>query len=265
MQDKIKNIISKLAVNQHPLPVCKKELEIALNNLVDILFYCNDRNTKPAEQKLTEVYQLLENNISKLNVKNTKEVVDKFFDSLITVQGKLLEDAKTFVENDPAAKSVEEVIITYPGFYALEVYRLSHELYKLNVPVVPRLFSEYAHSKVGVDIHPGAIIGKNCFLDHGTGIVIGETCIIGNNVKIYQGVTLGALHVKKISKQKRHPTVEDNVVIYAGATILGGETTIGHNSTIGGNSWITNSVKPFSLVQNNAEIEIKDKKNRLSN
>ena len=162
------------------------------------------------------------------------------------------------MRNDPAAKSIEEVIITYPGFFALCAYRISHELHKLGVPLIPRLFSEYAHSKVGIDIHPAAKIGNDFFMDHGTGIVIGETTDIGSNVKIYQGVTLGALYVEKsLNNSKRHPTIEDNVVIYANATILGGDTVIGHDSTIGGGAWITGSVIPFSLVYNSVEVKVK--------
>lgn len=154
------------------------------------------------------------------------------------------------------------MIIAYPGFFALSIYRMAHELHQLNVPLIPRLFSEYAHSKVGIDIHPGAKIGKNLFLDHGTGIVIGETAEIGDNVKIYQGVTLGALYVeKKLSDVKRHPTVEDNVVIYANATILGGDTVIGHDSTIGGGAWLTQSVIPYSLVYNSVDVKIRTVKN----
>ncbi|HSN59763.1 MAG TPA: hypothetical protein VLR49_02430, partial [Ferruginibacter sp.] len=148
----------------------------------------------------------------------------------------------------------------YPGFYATAVYRLSNQLWKQGVKLLPRVFAEYAHSKTGIDIHPGATIGSSFFIDHGTGIVIGETTVIGNNVKIYQGVTLGALSVnKEQAKSKRHPTIEDNVVIYSGATILGGDTIIGSNSVIGGNVWLTNSVLPESIVYHKSEISIRDK------
>ncbi|MBQ8678382.1 MULTISPECIES: serine O-acetyltransferase EpsC [unclassified Treponema] len=144
---------------------------------------------------------------------------------------------------DPAAKSGGEVIVSYPGLEAIIVYRIAHFLYECGVPVIPRIMSEHVHGKTGIDIHPGAKIGESFFIDHGTGVVIGETTIIGNNVKIYQGVTLGALSVKKtLQNSKRHPTIEDNVTIYANATILGGETVIGKGSVIGGNSWITESV-----------------------
>ena len=150
---------------------------------------------------------------------------------------------------DPAAKSNEEVVLSYPGLEAILVYRIAHFLYKSGVPIIPRIMSEHVHGKTGIDIHPGATIGESFFIDHGTGVVVGETCIIGNNVKIYQGVTLGALSVKKnLQNKKRHPTIEDNVTIYANATILGGETIIGRGSTIGGNTWVTESVPAGSLI-----------------
>ena len=151
----------------------------------------------------------------------------------------------------PAATSKAEIILSYPGFYAIFVYRFAHELYKRNVPFIPRMMTEHAHSKTGIDINPGAEIGEYFFIDHGTGIVIGETTTIGNNVKIYQGVTLGALSPRKgqvLSGVKRHPTVEDNVTIYANSTILGGNTVIGENSVIGGNSFVTESVDKNSYV-----------------
>ena len=152
-------------------------------------------------------------------------------------------------EGDPAAKSESEVVRTYPGFYAIAAYRLAHELHLLGVEGIPRVITEFAHSKTGIDIHPAAKIGEHFCIDHGTGVVIGETTIIGNHVKIYQGVTLGALSVDKSdAEKKRHPTIEDRVVIYAGATILGGETTIGHDSIIGGNVWLTQSVPPQSKI-----------------
>ncbi len=152
-------------------------------------------------------------------------------------------DAIAAFNGDPAAKSGDEVIVSYPGLEAIIVYRIAHFLYECGVPVIPRIMSEHVHGKTGIDIHPGAKIGESFFIDHGTGVVIGETSVIGKNVKIYQGVTLGALSVKKsLQNKKRHPTIEDDVTIYANATILGGETVIGKGSVIGGNSWITESV-----------------------
>uniref|UniRef100_UPI00388D99FB serine O-acetyltransferase EpsC n=1 Tax=Treponema sp. TaxID=166 RepID=UPI00388D99FB len=152
-------------------------------------------------------------------------------------------DAIAAFNGDPAAKSGDEVIVSYPGLEAIIVYRIAHFLHECGVPVIPRIMSEHVHGKTGIDIHPGAKIGESFFIDHGTGVVIGETSVIGKNVKIYQGVTLGALSVKKtLQNTKRHPTIEDDVTIYANATILGGETVIGKGSVIGGNSWITESV-----------------------
>ncbi|MEM1120893.1 MAG: serine O-acetyltransferase EpsC [Bacteroidota bacterium] len=181
--------------------------------------------------------------------KDVEAIADTFFQQLPEIRANLLKDADAMMSGDPAAVSNAEVIRTYPGFYAIAVYRLAHALYHLEVPLVPRILTEHAHNKTGVDIHPGASIGANFCIDHGTGIVIGGTAHIGNNVKIYQGVTLGALSVKKeMASTKRHPTIEDNVIIYAGATILGGQTVIGKDSIIGGNVWITKSTLPNSRV-----------------
>ncbi|WP_034892546.1 serine O-acetyltransferase [Gillisia sp. Hel_I_29] len=172
---------------------------------------------------------------------------------------KLSKDAAWIAENDPAANSVEEVYLSYPGFYAIAIYRLSHEFYKFGLPLVPRLMSECAHRTTGTDINPGAVIGVPFFIDHATGVVIGETTIIKNNVKIYQGVTLGALSVdRSLRASKRHPTIEDNVTIYANSTILGGKTIIGANSIIGGNVWLTKSVPEGSMVSHTPQINIKN-------
>jgi serine O-acetyltransferase len=184
----------------------------------------------------------------------------RFLVGLPDILEKLNRDAKCLYQHDPAANSVEEVILAYPGFFAIAVYRLSHEFQKNNMPLVPRMMSEYAHRLTGIDIHPGATIGSPFFIDHGTGVVIGESAVIRNHVKIYQGVTLGALQVSKDMKDtKRHPTVEDDVTIYAGSTILGGDTVIGAHSTIGGNVWLTQSVPPNSLVYQTSEIKLKSK------
>lgn len=171
-------------------------------------------------------------------------------------------DLNATLENDPAAKSEAEVILSYPGFFALFVHRIAHFLYQEKVPVLDRIFSEYAHSRTGIDIHPGAQIGQGVYIDHGTGIVIGETTIIGNKVRIFQGVTLGALTVSKNKAEiKRHPTIEDEVVIYANATILGGKTLIGKGSVIGGNVWLVESVPARSLVYHQPEIKVRDQVN----
>jgi serine O-acetyltransferase len=183
---------------------------------------------------------------------DTHSIEQAFVDQLPEVRATLMEDAKATLKGDPAAVNLTEVIRTYPGFYAMAVFRLAHIFYEEEVPLIPRILTEYAHSKTGIDIHPGAKIGKGLCIDHGTGVVIGETCHIGEQVKIYQGVTLGALSVKKeMAKTKRHPTLEDGVVIYSGATILGGATIIGKNAIIGGNVWITESVPPGARIYYN--------------
>lgn len=178
-----------------------------------------------------------------------EQIASRFFESLPNIHQKLTQDATALFEGDPAAKSINEVIRTYPGFYAIAAYRIAHALHTMEVQIIPRLITEHAHSKTGIDIHPGAKIGDYFCIDHGTGLVIGETTVVGNRVKVYQGVTLGALSVsKEDARKKRHPTIEDHVTIYAGATILGGETVIGHHCIIGGNVWITKSVPPHTKV-----------------
>jgi serine O-acetyltransferase len=190
------------------------------------------------------------------------ELCNKFFSTIPGIYESLIMDAQLFVDFDPAAHSRESVILYYPGFYAISVYRLSHQLFLLKIPYLPRMISEYAHSKTGIDIHPGATIGDHFFIDHGTGIVIGETTIIGNNVKIYQGVTLGAASVNKSMKgKKRHPTLEDNVIVYSGSTILGGDTIIGHDTVVGGNVWLTKSIPPYSVVYHESQVVVRDSKN----
>jgi serine O-acetyltransferase len=186
---------------------------------------------------------------------NEHEVANQFFEALPTIHQRLEHDVVAMYEGDPAANSTSEVVRTYPGFYAIAAYRLAHELHRLGVDGIPRVITEHAHSKTGIDIHPAAKIGEHFCIDHGTGIVIGETTVIGNHVKIYQGVTLGALSVdKNDAEKKRHPTIEDHVVIYAGATILGGETLIGHDSVIGGNVWLTRSVPAYSKIYYQAKM-----------
>jgi serine O-acetyltransferase len=190
---------------------------------------------------------------------NIDTSVDSFKETLPHLYELLTKDATAIYEGDPAATSTEEVIICYPGFYAILVYRIAHELDKLSIPIMPRMLTEYSHSKTGIDIHAKAKIGESFCIDHGTGIVIGETTEIGKSVKIYQGVTLGALSgSKKNAGKKRHPTIEDNTVIYAGSTILGGKTIIGHDSIIGGNVWLTHSVAPHSVVLNQVKIHLKN-------
>ena len=189
--------------------------------------------------------------------RDAKALVAEFMARMPEVRRLVATDVDAAYDGDPAATSRMEVVMSYPGLYAVTVHRLAHELYRLKVPIVPRVMAELAHSKTGIDIHPGATIGERFFIDHGTGVVIGETCVIGRNVRIYQGVTLGGLSFDKdasgalVKGLKRHPNIEDNVVIYANATILGGETTIGAGSEIGGNVWLRSSVPPNSRVYNN--------------
>ncbi len=175
----------------------------------------------------------------------SQRIAIEFLKKIPKIREYIETDVTAAFDGDPAAYNREEIVVTYPGFYAIMVNRIAHELHLLGVPLIPRIMTEHAHSLTGIDIHPGATIGKYFFIDHGTGIVIGETTVIGNNVKIYQGVTLGALSTRggqKLKNAKRHPTIEDNVTIYSGATILGGETVIGKDVVIGGNSFITSSV-----------------------
>lgn len=180
---------------------------------------------------------------------NGEELAQEFFDDLNLVYDRLHEDISAMYAGDPAAKSKTEIIRSYPGFYAIAAYRIANLLYQQGIALIPRMITEFAHSKTGVDIHPGARIGKHFCIDHGTGVVIGETALVGNHVKIYQGVTLGAVSVnKEDAHKKRHPTIEDHVIIYAGATILGGDTVIGRESIIGGNVWLTKSVPANSKI-----------------
>lgn len=179
------------------------------------------------------------------SVEQAEKLVNEFLEKLPAIRDDLYTDVQAAYDGDPAAYSTDEVIFCYPGMYAITTYRIAHELYKLKIPMIPRIMSEHAHSLTGIDIHPGATIGRYFFIDHGTGIVIGETTTIGEHVKIYQGVTLGALSTRKGQKlkgNKRHPTLGNNVTIYANTTVLGGETVIGDNTTIGGNAFIVNSV-----------------------
>ena len=179
------------------------------------------------------------------------QITSRFFEQLPEVQEMLLKDVQAGFDGDPAAKSKEEIIFSYPGFLAIYVYRLAHILYLEEVPFIPRIMTEYAHDHTGIDINPGATIGEYFFIDHGTGVVIGETTTIGNNVKLYQGVTLGALSTRKgqqLSGVKRHPAIEDNVTIYSNSSVLGGETVIGENTIIGGNTFITESIPANSKV-----------------
>lgn len=227
-----------------------------------------ERNAKKIQtiEALKASFTLLENEFLDL-VRKTQEckncdhfsIVRDFFEQLPDLYQSMTCDAQTIYEGDPAARSLHEVIRTYPGFLATCIYRMAHKLWQEDLPLIPRILSEYAHERTGIDIHPGAQIGSHFHIDHGTGVVIGETCKIGNFVKIYQGVTLGALSVEKLlAGSQRHPTIEDHVIIYSGATILGGNTTIGHHSVIGGNVWLTGSIEPYTKVYHQPNIKFID-------
>lgn len=213
------------------------------------LDFCRKRGTLTEEDRKNESYR----------------VCKAFFEQIPKVREYVESDLLAAYDGDPAAYCFEEIILAYPGLTAITVYRIAHELYRLQIPVLPRLMTEYAHSETGIDIHPGAEIGKYFFIDHGTGIVIGETAVIGKNVKIYQGVTIGALSTRggqKLSGKKRHPTICDNVTIYAGASILGGDTVIGENTVIGGNTFITRSIDANTRVSmKNLEMEYRTNEN----
>src|SRR5690606_28332311 len=195
---------------------------------------------------------------------NNEEIASRFFDEFPQIYQTMTTDISAILNGDPAAKNEFEIIRTYPGFLATSFYRIAHALLKLDIPLIPRLLTELAHSKTGIDIHPGAVIGEYLYIDHGTGIVIGETSVIGDHVKMYQGVTLGGLSVEKIlANTKRHPTIGDEVIIYAGATILGGDTVIGNNCVIGGNVWLTKSVPAYSTVYHQSTVKVIDRKDKV--
>jgi len=235
----------------------KTKAEAFTNRLYYTLFDINtplESNLLQLEADFTELVDLACWN----EAKPCSKLWNNYVEKLPVILEKLNLDAEAIRDCDPASLSIEEVYMAYPGFYAIAIYRLAHELYEAGFPLLPRLMTEYAHRQTGVDINPGAQIGDYFFIDHATGVVIGETAVIKDHVKVYQGVTLGALYVEKsLQNIKRHPTIESNVTIYANATILGGETVIGENSVIGGNAWITSSVPANSTVYHTPEIKIK--------
>lgn len=237
----------------------KKGVEIAVKKVFRYLFPNDDNLTQLEFERpgktVTDHLDLMFTGLTPESDSYTR----LFIDTLPSIKKTLLDDAGFIFESDPAAKDIIEVIAIYPGFFAIYCYRIANALHKLSVPLLPRMITEYAHKVTGIDIHPGATIGSPFSIDHGTGIVIGETTVVGNFVKLYQGVTLGALSVDKSkASKKRHPTIEDNVILYAGSTILGGETIVGRNSVIGGNVWLTESVAPYSVVYHKSEIVIKN-------
>ncbi|MHA8069091.1 serine O-acetyltransferase [Aquirufa ecclesiirivi] len=240
------------------------DIKKLFTKIILTLFPEQTRKHFSQKEELVAVWESIENGLESMlhSMKNElptdpHSLTQTYMARIPKVYETLLTDVEAMVNGDPAANTDFEVIRTYPGFYALAFYRLAHELCALGVPLIPRILTEFAHSKTGIDIHPGAKIGKYFFMDHGTGIVIGETCIIGERVKIYQGVTLGALSVdKSMASTKRHPSIEDDVVIYSGATILGGDTTVGKNSVIGGNVWLTRSVAPNTKIYHQENTKV---------
>jgi serine O-acetyltransferase len=260
--------------SRRKLPSCrfpsKAEVLKFSTDLIALLFPHFSEVTYTFHNEIDAEFTLLKNRLIHLMTPACATEVDeiyykanRFFANIPGIYHLMNLDAEAIYAGDPAAVEVDEVILTYPGFIAIAYYRIAHELYTQDIPHLPRILTEYAHQITGVDIHPGAKIGKSFFIDHGTGVVIGETSVIGDNVKIYQGVTLGAMSVvKKLARLKRHPSIEDNVVIYSGANILGGDTVIGKNSIIGGNAWLTRSVPPDSVVYHKSEIRMKNTKEK---
>ena len=257
-----KYLIIEQIISQKQFPNLKLRIKEKTESFTKDLFYTlfdEDTPVRENMEKLELDFEELSNLVCWEPKNPCREIWNDYLEKLPAILEKLKKDAVAIAENDPAANSVEEVYLSYPGFFAIAVYRLSHELYKFGLPLVPRLMTECAHKLTGTDINPGAQIGESFFIDHATGVVIGETTIIKDHVKLYQGVTLGALYVEReLRNKKRHPTIESNVTIYANATILGGETTIGANSVIGGNAWLTASVPQNSFVTHSPQIKIKN-------
>ena len=258
------DFIKKLFQSHKACPTCPSPAEVAqlYTQILGVLFPDFSSESFVDLAVFQKHIQELQRNLEEMHLHTAGNksfmaatIATRFFDSLSKIHDQLQEDILAMYSGDPAAKSINEVVQTYPGFYAIAAFRIANELHRLGSVGIPRVITEHAHSKTGIDIHPGAKIGAHFCIDHGTGVVIGETTVIGNHVKIYQGVTLGALSVDKSdAERKRHPTIEDNVVIYAGATILGGETVIGHDSVIGGNVWLTRSVPPHSKIYYQAKM-----------
>lgn len=248
-----------------------EEVGLFLTMALDLVYPGNLRKTFHTPESFSdyqkETTALLEKILLGLNTEpsKTKTLLSSFETALPSIANLIHSDARALYTSDPSVDNLAEVVLTFPGLEAISTYRIAHFFYDAKIPILPRALSEVAHSKTGIDIHPGATIGESFFIDHGTGVVIGETAIIGKNVKIYQGVTLGALHVdKSLAQTKRHPTVEDNCVLYSNATILGGNTTIGANSVIGGNVWLTQSIAPNSVVYHKSEVRCKTNTTEIS-
>ena len=258
------SFLTKLYLDHQECTACPSPQKVAdfFTELLGTLFPEFTQSSFSSRKELSVHFDRLQIELDKMIIgeparagSRTDLAAELFFNSLPEIYTKLQGDINAMYNGDPAAKSKSEVIRTYPGFYAIAAYRVAHALHLLNVPLIPRVITEHAHGKTGIDIHPAALIGENFCIDHGTGVVIGETTVIGDWVKIYQGVTLGALSVdKKDAQTKRHPTIGQEVVIYAGATILGGDTIIGDRSVIGGNVWLTKSVPSDSKIYYQAKM-----------
>lgn len=240
----------------------RKQATYWITELYDWMFTTRKEflNYSQFEQKELELHIILRELLvqEQFSAEAAARITEDFFTDLQGIYALLTEDLKVAISSDPAATSMHEILFSYPGFFAIAVHRISCYLWHHHAQILARVFAEIAHSKTGIDIHPAAVIGKRFFIDHGTGVVIGETCIIGEDVKIYQGVTLGALSVNRdLAHQKRHPTIGDNVIIYANATILGGQTVIGANCIVGGNVWLTTSLPPDAQIFHKSETIIK--------
>ncbi|MBW3470420.1 serine O-acetyltransferase EpsC [Arthrospiribacter ruber] len=258
------SLVKKLSKSHQDCPECPspRVIQQFFDNLLGLLFPDYAPELLKEEAQVEAKIEELKFQLSRILIKNKhlhgkdgNALAEDFFYHLEDVYELIKKDVQAMFDGDPAAKSLTEIVRCYPGFFAIAAYRVANLLYNSGVYLIPRMITEYAHSRTGIDIHPGASIGEHFCIDHGTGIVIGETTVIGNGVKIYQGVTLGALSVdKEDADKKRHPTIEDHVVIYAGATILGGNTVIGANSVIGGNVWVTKSIAPNSKIYYQAKM-----------
>jgi serine O-acetyltransferase len=271
MTPSLKSSLLYASQTTNPVGTLIRQAHSLINSTLELLFPIRSEkklvSTSNIDEELTKLECTLITMLSALPAlpASPSSISKDFITALEEIRSHLELDAEAMLKGDPAAHSADEVILCYPGFLSLGAYRLAHRLHQLSVPLLPRIITEYAHRETGIDIHPGAIIGSSCCIDHGTGLVIGETSIIGNNVRFYQGVTLGGMVVSKdMANKKRHPTIGNNVVIYANATILGGETIIGDNCIIGGSVWLTSSVAANSTVYHRAETIFKNSAEKLS-
>lgn len=256
------NSINKVVINE-------SLIKSFIKNITDLIMFDYLSNSS-LDKDLESLYYISKNKLEKilidLKIKNIEFIINKFYYSIPLIRKTLNTSIEALFNGDPASNSKSEIVLTYPGFKAILLYRIAHEFYLLDIKLLARYISEYSHKITGIDINPGCIIGDYFFIDHGTGIVIGETCIIGNNVKLYQGVTLGALSLSKgkaLKNKKRHPTIEDNVTIYSNACIYGGDTIIKRNSVIGGDVYLTHSIEENSIVfQTDKNLTIITKNNK---